>query len=72
MPTQEDPLALIEAMLVTAGEAPSRFGRRVCGDPRLVFDLRRGRQPGPGMIRRIHCALGRAAGHPASREAGQC
>lgn len=34
----------IELGLRRAGMTPSRFGRLAVGDPRLVFDIRRGRQ----------------------------
>ena len=37
-------LYAIELGLRRSGMAPSRFGREVARDPRLVFDLRRGRQ----------------------------
>ena len=37
-------LRAIEVGLERSGMAPSRFGREVVGDPRLVSDLRRGRQ----------------------------
>ncbi len=40
-------LRTIEIGLLEAGMTPSRFGREVAGDPRLVFDLRRGRRPSP-------------------------
>jgi hypothetical protein len=43
----------IEAFLRKSGMAPTRFGRVVAGDPRLVHDLRRGRAPGARMQRRI-------------------
>lgn len=36
----------IEAFLRRTGMAPSRFGRNVCNDPRLVYDMRMGREPG--------------------------
>lgn len=32
---------------------PTRFGREAAGDPRLVFDLRRGREPRPKTAARI-------------------
>ena len=38
-------LRAIETGLERVGMAPSRFGREVVHDPRLVFDLRRGRCP---------------------------
>lgn len=31
----------------------TKFGRLAVNDPRLVGDLRRGRQPGPTTVRRI-------------------
>jgi hypothetical protein len=31
----------------------TRFGRDVARDPRLVSDLRKGREPGPAMVARI-------------------
>lgn len=37
-------LHAIEIGLRRSGMTPSRFGREVAHDPRLVFDLRRGRQ----------------------------
>ena len=33
--------------------APTRFGRNVVGDPRFVFDLRRGRDPRPQTVERV-------------------
>ena len=32
---------------------PTRFGREAVGDPRFVFDLRRGREPRPATVRRV-------------------
>lgn len=37
-------LSRIESHLRRHKLAPSRFGRGLCNDPRLVFDLRNGRQ----------------------------
>lgn len=37
-------LARIEGLLDQGQMSPSRFGRDVANDPRLVFDLRRGRR----------------------------
>lgn len=48
-------LSEIEKYLSCYAISPSRFGRRVAADPRLVFDLRRGRRPKPPMMARI-CA----------------
>jgi hypothetical protein len=33
--------------------APTRFGRNSVRDPRLVFDMRNGREPGPRMVKRV-------------------
>lgn len=39
---------------MTARRIPaSRFGREATGDPRFVFDLRRGREPRPATVARI-------------------
>lgn len=38
-------LVIVERHLRRSAQAPSRFGRDVAGDPRFVFDLRRGREP---------------------------
>lgn len=38
-------LPVVEKYLRTHQVAASRFGRMVAGDPRFVFDLRRGREP---------------------------
>jgi hypothetical protein len=38
-------LLVVERHLRRSDLAPSRFGREVAGDPRFVFDLRRGREP---------------------------
>lgn len=32
---------------------PTRFGRASVRDPRLVFDMRNGREPGYRMIKRV-------------------
>ena len=37
-------LLMVERHLRRKAVAPSRFGRDVAGDPRFVFDLRRGRE----------------------------
>lgn len=43
----------IERHLKETGTPPTRFGRMAVKDPRLVHDLRRGRQPGSRMERRV-------------------
>ncbi len=45
--------ARVERFLKRSGMAPTRFGRLVARDPRLVFDMRRGRVLGPRIATRI-------------------
>jgi hypothetical protein len=37
-------LGRVERYLRRSGTPPTRFGREALGDPRFVFDIRRGRQ----------------------------
>ncbi len=46
-------LHAIEVCLRISNIPPSRFGRDSVRDPRLVHDLRRGRQPGRRMEQRV-------------------
>ena len=46
-------LCSIERFLSKTGMAPTRFGRLSARDPRLVFDLRLGREPTARMRRRL-------------------
>jgi len=46
-------LRAIEKFIHETGIPPTRFGRDSVRDPRLVFDLRRGREPGERMRRRV-------------------
>jgi hypothetical protein len=46
-------LIVVERHLRRKAVAPSRFGREVAGDPRFVFDLRRGREPRPATRARV-------------------
>jgi 2,4-dienoyl-CoA reductase-like NADH-dependent reductase (Old Yellow Enzyme family) len=50
-------LRRIERYLKSSGITPTRFGREVVRDPRLVHDLRRGREPGTAMIARVSTYL---------------
>ncbi len=52
-------LHAIETCLRTCHLPPSRFGRNAVRDPRLVHDLRRGRQPGPELERRVLAYIAR-------------
>ena len=47
----------IEKFLRKTDMSASRFGRLAAGDPRLVHDLRRGREPGPRMVARLEAFL---------------
>lgn len=51
-------LTIIDRYLHAARMPVTTFGRRAVGDPRLVLDLRRGRQPGPDMCTRIQRFIG--------------
>ncbi|MBK5265312.1 MAG: hypothetical protein JJE34_08805 [Alphaproteobacteria bacterium] len=46
-------LRSVERFLRQSGMAPTRFGRAAVRDPRLVFDMRNGREPGERMKRRV-------------------
>ena len=50
-------LGRIERHLRATGTPRTRFGREVVNDPRLVDDMRRGREPGPRLRERIERAL---------------
>ena len=52
-----DLLRLIEGYLKASRMPETKFGRLAVNDPRLVGDLRRGREPGPDMIRRVHAFI---------------
>jgi 2,4-dienoyl-CoA reductase-like NADH-dependent reductase (Old Yellow Enzyme family) len=44
---------MIEAYLKASGTPATRFGREAVRDPRLVHDMRRGREIGPRVAKRI-------------------
>jgi hypothetical protein len=48
----------IESYLKQTGLPPTRFGREAAHDPRLVFDLRNGRSPGPRLAARVRAYMG--------------
>jgi hypothetical protein len=52
----------VEKFLRRTGMRPTRFGRIVAADPRLVFDMRQGREPRLILARKIEAYL---------KEAGQ-
>ena len=53
-------LRRIETFLSRSATTPARFGREAMGDPRFVFDLRKGREPRPATVRRVAEWLARA------------
>jgi hypothetical protein len=46
-------LARIHRYMRRTGVTPTRFGREVVHDPRFVFDLRNGREPGDAIVARV-------------------
>ena len=54
-------LSKIERYLRRTATPPSVFGRKAVRDPRLVHDLRNGREPRPATIARIEGFMAR---HP--------
>ncbi len=54
-------LRKIECYLKETATPPTRFGRLAVNDPRLVGDLRNGRQPGRRLVARIEAFLAQRA-----------
>lgn len=50
-------LSMIERYLRESGIPASRFGRDAMGDPGFVANLRRGREPRDGTIRRVQAYI---------------
>lgn len=46
-------LHIIERYLRRSGMPPTRFGHEAMRDPRFVFDLRKGREPGQATVSRV-------------------
>lgn len=46
-------LRTIEVYLRRTGMTPTRFGRDAVQDPRLIHDMKRGREPGRAMTERV-------------------
>ncbi len=59
---EETVLMRISEHLRVTGTPETLFGRRAVNDPRLVGDLRNGRQPRPHMIARIDAYLAKQGG----------
>ncbi len=55
----------IEADLGATGMPWTKFGRIVAGDPRLINDMRNGRQPRAAMVDKIRAFLTAGASGPA-------
>jgi hypothetical protein len=55
----------IEIYLRRSGTTATRFGREVLGDPRFVFDLRKGREPRSPTAARVSGWLDRQEAGPA-------
>lgn len=53
-------LGRVNHYLKATNTPPSRFGRDAVGDPRFVWDLRRGREPRPATIARVVAYLERS------------
>lgn len=47
----------VEKYLKISNTPAARFGRDAMGDPRFVFDLRKGREPRPRTIARVRAFL---------------
>lgn len=52
-------LQSVERHLCLTGTSASGFGRKIAGDPRLVFDMRKGRRPKAEMQERLKEAVAR-------------
>jgi 2,4-dienoyl-CoA reductase-like NADH-dependent reductase (Old Yellow Enzyme family) len=46
-------LRTVEKFLRQTGMTPTRFGREAVRDPRIVLDMRKGREPTERMCRRL-------------------
>ena len=47
----------VEKFLKVSNTPATRFGRQAMGDPRFVFDLRNGREPGDRTVKRVRAFL---------------
>lgn len=61
----------VETYLRRTATPPSRLGREAARDPRLVFDMRRGRQLRPETAARLRAAIGAAAAAPRATAADE-
>lgn len=58
-------LPVIEKYLRISNTAPTRFGRDAVRDPRFVLDLRNGREPRSGTVKRVLGYIERQSGRGA-------
>ena len=47
----------VEKYLKNSNTPAAKFGREAMGDPRFVFDLRRGREPRPRTVEKVRAFL---------------
>jgi hypothetical protein len=57
-------LRKVEKFLRRTDMPPTKFGRLAVGDPRLVMDLRNGREPRARTVRRIEAFLAAQEARP--------
>lgn len=62
-------LRKIELYLRKTAMPPTKFGRLAVNDPRLVGDLRNGREPGSHMVARIEAFLARGESQRSEQQA---
>ncbi len=60
----------IETCLRATRLPPSRFGREAVRDPRIVSDLRNGRQPGPRVEKRLRSYMAKLMAESAAEASG--
>lgn len=61
-------LGKIDQFLRTTEMPPTKFGRLSVNDPRLVGDLRRGREPGPAVTARVERFIASQPRAPETRQ----
>jgi hypothetical protein len=61
-------LRKIEIYLKESAMPPTRFGRLAVNDPRLVGDLKNGREPGSSVVARIEAFLARGPENQAPKK----
>jgi len=61
-------LRKIEIYLKETAMPPTRFGRLAVNDPRLVGDLKNGREPGSRLVARVEAFLARGPENQARKE----